>query len=211
MRKHEREIKSHRDTLLHGRCLGIDPSSGKTSPVGWALSEHGVVIEDGVIDVPPGDEVTRLQFIAGWLWGNIDDVELLVIEKLRKSRWLNVSPCLMHSVGAIMAACGAPACIELPIQTWRAYATKEHLSDKSAGIPTDARDARAILESAIDIAKGYNGRARSPSRRKDKTGAKTKTRSNAQEEFDKLPNHVVLPSRADTKTRTDRGAASTRN
>lgn len=144
------KIRKHRDKVLHGRVLYVDPATGATSNPGWALSDNGVLVDSGEIVGLRGDTPERLQQLYKRLselgtlsWGRLD---MLVVEQLRGSM---VAAQLHWSVGVILAALPAEIVCELPIPVWKSAARAD--PDYRKG---DEADARAFCAAVVAVASG---------------------------------------------------------
>lgn len=101
------------------KVLAIDPSSGASSPVGYAIFEDGELVESGVIEVPKGNGSERLHHINECLRNDFEKPDVLVVEMIPRVRILK--PVLTQSVGAIMSAWPCSEFVEVPVRSWKAY------------------------------------------------------------------------------------------
>jgi len=149
-------INKHRKLILEGKVLYVDPATGSGSCPGYAVTEEGILIDNGILE-PTKAETSpyRLHQIVTAIQLYFPDCQLLVIEGIRKNLGL------IHSVGAIKAALGVPM-IEVFPRTWRKYAGAAYCSWKSwankNGVSSDAEDARKIQEVTVAIARSFNRR-----------------------------------------------------
>ena len=134
------QIIENLDKVLNGNMLVIDPAS-KT--LGYATTVNGAVIDTGTIELSENIPVNqRLQELVALLY-NEAEYDILGIEMIRGKMAHHY---LKFSVGAVIGAVHAPACIEVPISSWKAYAGKQHKK-------SDEADAIAMAETIIALAK----------------------------------------------------------
>ncbi len=142
------QVRRMRDVVLTGRMLCVDPASGSTSQVGWALYEAGELVKSGVLAVAKRGAIgvrladTRKQLDALAL-GVID---LLVVELLRGNR---VHAYLHWATGTIVSAIPHKVVIELPIQCWKAAIAGDPNYFKD-----DVEDAKAFGITLLKLARG---------------------------------------------------------
>ena len=118
------DLNRHRDHILKGTMLCVDPSSGSAGSMpGYAVYVNSCLVESGTLKVNHKMEIgTRLRQIVELL-GALEDrlhPDLLVIERIRGNRAHNY---LRWACGVIVAALTCPH-IELCISTWRAWIDK---------------------------------------------------------------------------------------
>lgn len=129
-----RLVSQYARSILSGRLLAIDPSSGSTGSMpGFALYEKGQLISSGRIKIPLGQAPHRRMFHLGeCLRSNFKDVDVLVVENL--STGFGVSTVLLQSVGAVYASVESPLCIPVSPRTW-------HMNAPEGYVKTDEGDA----------------------------------------------------------------------
>jgi hypothetical protein len=136
----ETQVEKHRDIILNGRIMGIDPGS---QSMGYAVAQSGKIEECGVFEMNKKAPIAeRLQDIVTTLRKE-GKYDLLVVEMIR-GKMAHVF--LKFSVGAVMGGVQAPICIEMPINAWKAAAGPDHQK-------SDENDAYAILHALIELAK----------------------------------------------------------
>lgn len=145
------EFKPHRETILTGTVLAIDPSSGaynrgkrEQSHVGYALYRAGVLIDSGIVEMDGRalpDIWDRLRDLHDCLSTQFETPDVLVMEKIRGSF---AHEYLKFSIPVIALAVRAPIVLEVNISTWKKYAGSEHQK-------SDEADAIAIGAALIKI------------------------------------------------------------
>lgn len=153
-----RDILRHKNAVLEGTVLCLDPASGGTSQPGWAYISGGELVASGSLALCKGDITDRLVDLLEKLsyplfkYGSPD---LLVIEELRGRM---VHPYLHWSAGVTVVAVNAEAVLEIPITCWKAFAAADPNYAKG-----DEADARAFAHACIGLARGeplpYRSRA----------------------------------------------------
>lgn len=145
------KVRKHRDKVLRGRVLYVDPATGASSNPGWALSEAGVLVASGEIAGLHGETPERLAQLFWRLHDDprFQDLDMLVVEQLRGSM---VAAQLHWSVGAILAALPAEVMCEIPIKVWKAVAKTDPTYTKG-----DEADARAFCAAVVAVASGMVG------------------------------------------------------
>lgn len=136
------KIRANKDLIQNGVVLAIDPSSGGSSPVGWAWAIKGKRESSGILEVSKKLPVARRlgELIQLFGEGFCDPKpDVLLIEKIRGSR---AHAFLLWAVGATIAMFYDSVIIEIPTNIWKAYAGKGY--EKS-----DEGDAICILESVL--------------------------------------------------------------
>ncbi len=152
------KIWKHRDAILSGRVLGIDPATGATSNPGWALMVAGEIIDSGEIAGLKGSTPERLrqlfERLSGPEFAHLQPVDVLLVEMLRGSM---VHVALHWSVGVIVTALPAEIICETPIQVWKCVSRADSTYTK-----TDANDARCFCTTALLVASGLGPAAGAP-------------------------------------------------
>ena len=105
--------------MVGKKILAIDPSSGASSPVGYALFHDKELVESGVIEVPKGNASERLHHINEILRNEFEKPDVLVVELIPRVRILK--PVLTQSVGAIISAWPVEEYVEVPVRSWKAF------------------------------------------------------------------------------------------
>lgn len=143
------KVAEHKDKILGGTLLAIDPSSGsgKSMP-GFAVFEAGILVNCGTIAFPKkkAPVYDRLQHLTEQVAKILPTPpDVLVIEEIHK----NIAHLyLLWSVGVSIAAAKSPVTFELPINCWKALAKVSDDYHK-----TDAEDAVIIGRTLIELAK----------------------------------------------------------
>jgi hypothetical protein len=137
-------IKQHKEVILGGSLLSIDPScsSSKSDPA-YALFFKGKLVDNGIIPVCKKSNIyDKLREQNDWIEKSFKDIDVLVVEKIRKGhsylRWACAVP---------FVSCRAPLVIEIAPMSWQKYKS-------DAYIKSDIMDAREIGYAIIKIAKG---------------------------------------------------------
>jgi hypothetical protein len=142
------KIKKHKDKILNGRILAIDPASGSTSHPGWALFERGELIGTGSVQL---DSKLPIQGRLNALFKLVSEgigqppPDVLIMEEIRGSM---AHAFLFWACGVIAAACGKSELIEEPVSFWSAVVPNGY-------VKSDETDAVYIGLTAILIAKEY--------------------------------------------------------
>jgi hypothetical protein len=157
----------HRDKIMNGTLLAIDPSCVSSSSVpGYAIYRNGNFVEGGVLNIKyHADLYVRLSRIRTVLQQEFKDVDVVVIEKppivplyskmqaVSKGKiWMN-----MKSINSLTQAIGAFKCsfpehipvIDVAAGVWTHTAKVNHFKE----IKADDTDAIAIGMAAITILK----------------------------------------------------------
>lgn len=122
--KMETQVAGLLVTVLEGRLLSIDPSSGsRQSMPGYAIWESGKLKDSGVLQIEYSDYVNvRLQRIADSLRNEFEVPDILVIENIPPKIGFGRGPLNLHrAVGAIMSAVRCGPIIEVAPISWRKY------------------------------------------------------------------------------------------
>jgi hypothetical protein len=138
-----RQARAHTQAVLAGTLLAIDPASGKASMPGYALFQNGQMRERGTIEIdsnlPVQQRLSELYECVRAEFGT--GIDLLVVERLRGNM---VHPSLHWSTGVVVAACGGPPVLEVPIECWKSLAKV-----KPGYTKADDQDAELIGETVI--------------------------------------------------------------
>lgn len=145
-----RQVREHRDVLLAGRFVCVDPATGATSAVGWAEFVAGKFRRGGAIQPPKGlGLVARMRWIMERLIElDLVGVDVVILERLRGRM---VHPHLHWATGVLLVALAPETYLEIPIQTWKAAVAAD--PDYAKG---DAADARAFGTAAVNLARGLD-------------------------------------------------------
>jgi hypothetical protein len=159
------KIRKHRDKVLHGRVLYVDPATGATSNPGWALSVNGVLVESGEIAGLRGETPQRLHALWRRLSADprFQNLDMLVVEQLRGSM---VAAQLHWSVGVILVALPAEIVCEIPIPVWKSVARADPHYVKG-----DEADSRTFCTAVLLVASGAlqdDGPANAPRRKRSR-------------------------------------------
>jgi hypothetical protein len=148
--------QKHKNTILSGTVLCIDPSSGGTdrrgvkSSAGWAIFSKGQLHSSGEIQLDNGQEKpVRLRGILECLKRDFPETyDLLIVENIEGYR---ASKTLIQACGVYIAGIESSACFEMNVKTWQAIAKRLGGWEKS-----DEADAIYIGWAAVAFALGYN-------------------------------------------------------
>jgi hypothetical protein len=137
------EAKKHRDLILKGNVLAIDPATGSSSKPGFAFFRNGKLVNSGVLDLDKKKDIFgRLGDLYDILYDQYNGViDVLAIEKIRSShnslRWAEIV--------SIMAV-RATVTIEVSPITWHQNVSKKYKK-------SDEQDSIEIGIALIKIAK----------------------------------------------------------
>jgi hypothetical protein len=161
--KIDANINRYYQTILSGTILVIDPSSGSSSSMpGYAIYEHGILKDQGYIDVPiPNDIHVRLRYIMQCIQKQFPIVDILVIEDIpiRMGRFTSgVAVRNLHrSIGVFLAAVKCNTVIEITPASWRRYI------DAAKYAKADWNDAIVMGYTVVDKARLKAGLDKHPS------------------------------------------------
>lgn len=121
------QIERHREEILKGTLLAVDPSTGSGSSLpGFAWFEAGELKESGVIQVTIGAAKNKRLFeIRRTLQEEFPIPDVLVIEHISSVPWGNMRrntealAGLQRGVGAILSAFNVDAVIEVMPSLWK--------------------------------------------------------------------------------------------
>lgn len=144
MSKYEAQCEKHREAIATGRLLAIDPASGATSDIGYAIFEKGELIESGSISIPRAKTPKRLRELCRVVYHKFKDQfpDVLVVERIRGS---NAHVSLLWAVGTIIAALPCDILLECPVPTWKKHRPWGY--EKS-----DEQDAKCIGQATLILA-----------------------------------------------------------
>jgi len=143
-------IRLHRERILTGTVIAIDPSSGGTSQPGFAIYKAGEIVTSGDLDLPSKRPIyERLQLLHERVMKlTPEPPDVFVIEQIRGQRFSHHF--LLFSIGATIAAARTPRVIEIPLNVWRA------LAKATPGyIKADCMDAELQGKSIIMLAQKF--------------------------------------------------------
>jgi hypothetical protein len=147
------QIDKHKDLLLNGIVLSIDPSIGSQSSLpGWAVFEKGELIDSGVMEVPrEGDHPVRLWHVRHEMEGlrHYYKPDIVVIENIPSAagRFNLVALASLHMArGAILSCVGLLPWVTILPQQWTKLT-------RSTYIKGDANDAVEFGYITIELAK----------------------------------------------------------
>ena len=132
------EFGLHKEKVLTGMVLAIDPSSGsynrktrEQSHLGYALFKAGELVDSGIIAMDGKNKTIweRLRDLHDCLSSEFEAPDVLVIEKLRGAF---AHDYLKWSVGVIGTAIRAPVTLEMNISTWKSRAGKDYVKSDEA-------------------------------------------------------------------------------
>jgi len=154
MSKHEdkfaAKLAKYKDTFEQGLVLYIDPASGASSPLGWALSDKGQLIASGTVGTGQQNNTpTRLAKLATLLSESFLDPkpDLVIIEEIRGRMAHHV---LTWAVGVIMVIfCDSPI-LEMPITLWKKHRWDDYEK-------TDENDAKCMFLATKSILETTDG------------------------------------------------------
>lgn len=149
---------NNRNKIVNGIILAIDPSSGRSSSMGWAVIDHGTYVASGTKKPPILRSGETLEHIRRMVNDLVSEYlpDVVVIEALRGP---NVPSALMWAVGAILAGTSTDYDIlevQMPIPTWKTYiANAVSFAGKSPSryVKGDENDAIAMGECLYSLAK----------------------------------------------------------
>lgn len=206
------QIDYHREQILNGMLLCVDPSVGSSSSMpGWALYSAGELLDSGTFDItvskPLNERLQELSHECHTLWytrcttGDWDaSGTILVIEHITKFGARSMDS-LLKGVGAILAAVPCKVAIEIPPSAW-------HRLEPPGYYKTDEQDAIALGYYAIQKAKGV------PDNETEQDRVRKRKKSNARSSVAKLrtlrAKRVRRTSKASTKTSAGRSPKATR-
>lgn len=119
MSKVGQRLLEHRDILMKGKILSIDPSIGSQSSMpGYAVFMDGALVTSGLIPVDRKKSTEdRLQQLSRWIASLGRTYDLMLIENVQFGLRRNSS--LLLAAGALMGAASAPVVIQVPPAFWR--------------------------------------------------------------------------------------------
>lgn len=137
MSKVGQKLTDHREKLLTGKILSIDPSIGSQSSMpGYAVFVEGKLVASGLIPVDRRKSTEeRLQQLAKWVSSLGGVYDLLLIENVQFGMRRNSS--LLLAAGALMGASSAPLVIQVPPAFWKPRTGEDYIKG-------DERDAIEI-------------------------------------------------------------------
>lgn len=158
--KVRQSIRKHRDAILRGTMLAIDPSIGSTSSsCGYAIYVSGKLVESGLIEVnKSASQTVRLYELARTFREDFTNPDIVAIEGISpvpyaakrgfsKVPMTAISLSALHrAVGAILGAQKWTDVIEIPPITWKKYKSADYKKD-------DHIDAQEIGRAVILIAR----------------------------------------------------------
>lgn len=165
----------------------LDPSSGSfSSQPGYAISEAGVEVDSGVIDMPVSADLTRRLYYLGRTLReqfpekfDVVGVEDVPTHRFRQGRngrtygSVRQQLSLHKAVAVVEASFDVRHVLHVSPATWRTYASEDHLLCKEMGEATDEQDAQAMLYALIQIARAAaEYRPRTKKKARKKTGGK---------------------------------------
>lgn len=112
-------IKQHKDKILYGTLVAVDPSSGGTSQPGFAVFEAGELRTKGELTLDRKLGVyERLQLLTEQVRAiTLDPPDIFVCEEIPKRAAHHY---LLWAVGATFAGARTPLCIQVTIHMWKA-------------------------------------------------------------------------------------------
>lgn len=152
--KTEQRILPLADTILTGKLLCVDPSTGSHSSLpGFAWYDNGELIESGVITVNvSSNRSLKLYEIARTIREEFDVPDVLIVEYIphmvyNKGKMNgNSLMALQKAIGAIIGAIPCPNLLEIPEAAWRSHKPEGY-------IKSDEFDAITIGLCAINTAR----------------------------------------------------------
>lgn len=126
-----KEVREHKDLLLRGRILVIDPSCGsESSQPGWAIYYNSELGESGTLAIDPGEPLWwRLQKLFQLLRDLMEECQpdVLVYEEISSrafgGRAASGHASLLKAVGVTLASVfGVETCIGIRPRTWKGMA-----------------------------------------------------------------------------------------
>lgn len=157
--KLDSRVASIRKSLLRGRILVIDPSSGsKESSPGYAEFINGKMVDCGIIEVPYSKKVHhRLRSIKDCLEADFstrEPYDVLILENLTINQFskYRAGSLLIESVGVFLACIPSDHVLYVAPASWRAY-VKRKWGD--AYEKSDMNDAIAMGELVMERAQHW--------------------------------------------------------
>lgn len=118
--KYEKDVLKNAKSIVFGRVLAIDPSSGSAGSMpGYALFELGKFSASGTLQINPKRPI---QHRLAELYKRVDAlgaIDVLIIERIRGN---TAHEYLRWAVGVIVASSGASLVLEIPTTVWKKYA-----------------------------------------------------------------------------------------
>lgn len=151
----EKYIIKHKDLILNGHVLCIDPSSGSQSSLpGYAIYKQGKITESGLITLKVSNRINnKLYEINRTLREEFDKPDLLILEYIpsiiyRGSNLNRNSVMSLHkSIGAIISSFDCQM-LEIPAVFWRKFTSEGY-------VKSDENDAIMLGKSAVLTALKY--------------------------------------------------------
>lgn len=130
--------KAHRDLIMGGTILAIDPAS---KSAGYAIFNCGILQESGALEV----EGPISQRLNDLFYAIVDlgvEPDIMTVETIRKTGHLY----LRWSCGTVVAAADATHTVEIPTNQWRTLAPPDY-------VKSDAGDAELMGLVLIEYAR----------------------------------------------------------
>jgi hypothetical protein len=148
-------------TILSGRVLAVDPSSGsKDSMPGIALYENGSITDSRILLLNYKQSVQQRLNKLFYLIDEIGHIDVMIIERIRGAQ---AHAYLHWAVGTTIAACRADHVLEIPTTTWKKYARTIEDYSKS-----DVNDALMMLMATLRIAQDAINTPKAKRKRRNK-------------------------------------------
>lgn len=146
-----KQVRDHRERILNGTVVAVDPSSGGSSLPGFSIYRAGELITSGEIKLsekklPIYERLQILHDRVTKLTSEVPDV--FGLEMIRGQGFSSQQ--LIWSVGVTIAAARTPNCIEVPMHAWKAVAKVTPGYFKG-----DAQDAEMIGLALVLIARKF--------------------------------------------------------
>ena len=147
-------VKANADTVLNGRLLAIDPSTGSRSSMpGFAVFKQGQLIESGIIQIKYDQaQNIRLHRIVETLRNEFQKPDIIAFENIPPVSFKggigmnsNAVTSLQRAVGAIISCWDCPA-VPVATSAWKGYKGEDYKK-------SDEWDSICIGRCVIGIAK----------------------------------------------------------
>lgn len=141
--------EKHRELILSGTMMSVDPSSGGPgSNPGWALWEQGRFVKSGMISIvgsraTPSRLGTLLEQVSTF---NTPDIMIVEDVGIIRGKFPTMNKSLIWSVGVVLAALKPKVVVEIMPKSWQKY------TDKDTYIKSDENDAVMLGWAAICMA-----------------------------------------------------------
>lgn len=163
-------IRKHRDLLLKGTVIAIDPSCGSSSSMpGYAVYRAGDLVTSGTIQLDPTGELwARLRTLAIQLTElyTLYTPDVLIFEQISPRRYGGGSAhghaSLLKSVGVVLSIPGPEGVVPLAPRVWKSLTRSAYRkSDEGDAVEMGwitIQQAREMPEKKVRASKGARGK-----------------------------------------------------